>query len=473
MTVLDLLASDETTVLFSFDDPSGAVNPNAVKTTLMADLDVGTIEPSPSIFRTSQGASRIAEPVVDPVEMRFSFTASATTYANLATGLGVLARWLRDPPGPLRFVDGSVTRYYDLLGTTALPTLFRGQSAAGLVVDRFSSVGPIPIRLLRQPWTRGASVTTSAVTVPNDPATSTKVRVYPVTITGDLPTPAKIKVITDTTSRNITEVFIAHRARGGNASTFFSNYLSETGFAQLEASGRGWTVAFGSDTAGAVDANASPGSGTSVARCTYATLASQGSRVIASRTTNMDSLRGAWDVWLRCAASATALHRIWLLWRASSEVSYVQLDYVEHNATTTIYTDKKLGRIYIPEGAVPVAGLWLNVHAARISGSGNLDMDFLWLTPATQQGTVTAEAVMLANQSLLTDPTRSTVERLDTTGSYAATLDVTGEVPAVLEPGDNHLMLRGSTGALGTTYLESRLATTLTVSVTYSPRYAL
>jgi hypothetical protein len=688
MGVLDLLAADETTVLFSFDDPNGAVNPNAVKAKLMADLDVGTIEPSPSIFRTAQGASRIAEPVVDPVEMRFSFTASATTYANLATGLGVLARWLRDPPGPLRFTDGSVTNYYDLLGTTAMPTLFRGQSAAGLVVDRFSSVGPIPVTLLRQPWARKADVSVTGVTVPNDLATGTKVRVFPLTVQGDLPTKGQVRVQIGAVSRtlqtsaaaddiidctahgfqtgdpvvftaltggagltvgttyyvvttsfgantfrvatspsgaalgfttditagavelagSVHRILIASRARNSNAATYFSDYLSETGYLNCDASGRGWTITLGTETTSVADTEASGGN---MARCTHTTNPTvMARRIRATRTTLLDSLRGSWDVWLRCKPNNGGSHSMQLRWGPSTaDPAVYNNPVVSHDGTDTSgtvgYFEKNLGPINIPED-VTLGGLALEVWTTSVSASDALDMDTLWLVPRDRQGTVvvpggsqtvthgadlltpvtnpaggtagvvsgtylllntttnnagigaatgtvlpaglhqvtwrflvsgtstircvvrniTASADVVSvtktfgngersfqtlfvadgtsayqeqvddpgaanvfqvqsitrtfypalarNESARTDPARSTVDRLDTSGNVSGYLGNEGASMATLEPGDNHLMIRcDEVPLLGFAEGQNQLERTPTVSVIYPPRYAL
>lgn len=98
MRVLDLLAADETTVLFSFDNPTGVVNPNAVRTNLMADLDVGTIQDEISIFRTAAaGGLRIGGPKLPPVEMRFGAVLGLQSSAESRPGLG---SWPASPSVP-------------------------------------------------------------------------------------------------------------------------------------------------------------------------------------------------------------------------------------------------------------------------------------------------------------------------------------------------------------------------------------
>lgn len=396
MGLLDLLGPDETTVLFAFNDSTGASNPGTVKTKVGTAVDLATLGTELVVFRTTDaGGTRrgLGDP---PVDFTIPLLASATSYDNLVTGLGQLARWLRDPPGPLRWTVGSTVRYMDLLGTTQLPALLRGQNEAGLISTRFSSMGPIPITMLRQPWMRGAEVTSTPATVPNDPATSTKVRVYPVTIPGDLPTPAKVVVQMGATS-SVARVLIAHRAQGAQASTVMSDYLDETGFAQAEASGRGWTVTLGADTAGVVDANASPGSGTSAAETSYTSNpTTMATRVHLTRTTKMDSLRGSWDIYATIKASAAARHVLQVAWAPVAATNpATRGDEAVHDTSVLGtppafgYVAKKLGRLTIPETGA-LSGVTVDLLSRRESGTGTLRWDAIWFVPADRQATVVA-----------------------------------------------------------------------------------
>lgn len=71
-----------------------------------------------------------------------------------------------------------------------------------------------------------------------------------------------------------------------------------------------------------------------------------------------------------------------------------------------------------------------------------------------------------------TDPMRSQVDRLDSSSGLSGYLDIEGQVPCVLDPGDNHVMMRALEVPL-TLYDEgqSQLARILTASVSYFPRY--
>jgi hypothetical protein len=109
----------------------------------------------------------------------------------------------------------------------------------------------------------------------------------------------------------------------------------------------------------------------------------------------MDSLRGSWDVWIRCKAAAARDYRIQLRWGPSTAdpPAYVN-DEVSHNTAANGtpaafgYVELNLGRIFIPE-TVALSGLALEVWTRQASGTAqNLDLDLLWLVPAEQQGTI-------------------------------------------------------------------------------------
>jgi hypothetical protein len=388
--VLELLGPDQSTLLFDFAAPTGTGNPSSVITKLGSGLDMGTDEVQHRLVTSDIGATALGYSI-EPVEMLIPFTASATTDTNLWAGLGQLARYLLsasvDHPIYLKWTELAETRYIDVVGVRSLPQLLRGQNIGALAALRKNSMGPIPLRLLRQPWMRGPAVTSSSVTVPNDPATGTKVRVFPLTATGDLPTPGRVHVQMDTGS-TVERVLIGHRARKSRASSVFADYLSDSGFFQCEATNRTWTLFHDLNTSSVADA--SFGSGGNVARVTHATTPTvYNRRVRATRTTKIDSLRGAWDVWVRVKAAAARDFRLLLKWGPSTaDPPAFANDEVRHNTEANGtppafgYVELNLGRIYIPE-TVPLGGLALEIWTRQASGAAaNLDLDLVWLVPA-------------------------------------------------------------------------------------------
>jgi hypothetical protein len=393
MGVLQILASDQSTVLWDFADPTGAANPSTVATKLAAGIDMGTVEQELTVFRPGSFLTNTERP---PVEMTIPMMASAATDDALWAGLGQLGRYLAAAsvtnPVYLKWTELTEVRYIDVIGALNLPQLLRGQSLGAIAALRKSSLGPIPLRLLRQPWMRGPEETVTGVTVPNDPATGTKVRTYPLTVKGDLPTQGKVKVTMDTGSA-VERILIASRARGTRPSSYFADYLSDTGFLQAESTNRGWTIALGTNTSSVADANASGGN---VARVTHATNPTvYARRITATRTTKLDSLRGSWDVWVRVKAAGAKDYRLQLRWGPSTaDPPALVLDEVQHDTSvngtpgTFGYVELNLGRIYIPE-TVALGGLRLELWTRHTSAvSANLDADLFWLSPVSSQGTV-------------------------------------------------------------------------------------
>jgi hypothetical protein len=469
---LDIVDTDETTVLWSFNDQLGAVNPNAVRSKL-GPIDFGVRTEITTVEYPGSTGGQVSAYRDAVAAATLHFYPGAATADALATGLGVLTKLLaRGGVMIWQRSSGSALRYIDFLPSPRV-SLYRGQH----ITDLADLGDGVILEILMQPYLRGALVTTSAVNVPNDPATANG-RIYLVNaVTGDLPTPASINATMDTGS-NVERVHIAHRAQGTGAATALTDYVSETAFTQCEASGRGWTVSLGTDTAGATDANASPGSGTSVARCTYATAATMTQRMRITRTTKMDSLRGAWDPWVRMKASAASLTTHQLKWGPNAAGPVVTLGEVPHDtsaASSFGYVEKKLGTIHIPE-TVPLAGLALELWSRRDSGTGNIDYDYLFLTPHDEQGTVVSlVSGLVVNESAKTQPgARYTVDRIDVNGNVNGFLGVEGEIPSMLQPGNNHLVIRTEETPLAN-YTEHNILRTRTplVTVSYAPRYAL
>lgn len=619
-----LLGPDQSTVLFDFVSTTGSGNPNTMVTKLMTDVAVSIGDVSHRLaLRSTHGADLLGYDRV-PGEISFSFSGDTATDDGLWQGMGTLGKYLLsaavDHPIFLEWDETGTVFYYDIIGVLDLPQLLRGQPGGGLQSPRTRTLEPVPLRLLCQPWRRGASVTSSSDTVEDDPATGTPdgSRVYALTVTGDLPTPGKVRVQMDTGSA-VERVLIGHRALKSRASTFFSDYIADTAWFQCEATNRNWTITLSNDTAAAADgALASPATGNVVAQVSGAgsTVGQMVRRVRATRTAAMDSLRGDWEPYLRVKATAAARWRIRAYWGPSTaDPAPYGLDLKFHdtsaNGTPSAfgYVELPLGVFHIPQ-TVALSGMAFEIHASRVSGTGNLNMDLVWFppyptstvyipaegsevtldgaelaTPVTNPASGTAGVVdgtnlnldtttdnagwppaggsvlaagryvvtwkfelsggppsggtvravirnvtgssdtysatvsvtgsgvtthraffdangtstyqpqaddpstafisiqsikraftpaILVNESIRTDPSRYAVDRLDSSGNLSGYLGAEGQIPVLLQPGDNHLMLRADEIPLALyDENENKLDRDLTVTVTYDPRFAL
>ena len=319
----------------------------------------------------------------------------ATSEANLRLGIGRLTDLITRGGYFLRLVAGS-TRLLAFEPSSIQP--FSGKELElHDIYQQFAFRQGLDIKLVCQPYWEGPLVSVAGATVPMDPASGTPdvCRVFEFTASGDLPTRAKVRVQQDASSAT-QRIMIANRALGPNPSTDFSNYKADTGFVQLEATGRNWTATLDVDTTAQNDgADASPPSVTNVARVSYATVSDWARRVRVTRSTNLDSIRGTWDVWLRMKPSAVSTHEVKLLWGLATTNppafanESVTVEVPSSASNFAYYTEWNMGRITVPtDRNVTVGNLTFDIYSRRASGSGNLDLDFLWLTPANRVGTV-------------------------------------------------------------------------------------
>ena len=427
MGVLRLLGPDQSTLLFDFTAPTGTGNPSTVITKLGAELDLGTIVPSLDTDPRTYGVDLIGNST-SAVEMTVPFTASAASDDALWAGLGQLDRYLlsisRDHPLYLEWTELTSTLYYDVIGALSLVQLLRGQREAGIVAGRKSSLGMIPLRLLRQPWARGAAVTSSGVTVPNNPTTGTKGRVYPLTVTGDLPTPGRIRVQMDTGS-TVERVLIAHRAQKSRSSSLFADGLSDTYWFDCEATNRNWTIALGTDTSSQANADASGGNAARVTHNTNGNIMQR--RVSATRTTKLDSLRGQWTIWARVDAQSAGTFEVQARWGASTAdpaaVSNAVVTHDALSATTFGFVELNLGTFQLPE-SVALAGVRIEIWTRdTLNGADDLDIDFVWLSPATHATAVIpgATSSTTLGDALTTPPYKLTADSTWIAGSVSGT----------------------------------------------------
>lgn len=370
-----------TTVLWSFNDHGGTVNANGVKTRLSAlqfgtDTDIQTFDFSGD--RAGGVVVRRRDRIAPSSAVVYVAASSADVYA---TSLGLLNSLL-DDGGVMVWqpLTGSPLRYVDFLPSPRF-TGFNGHRP-----DLARDDQGLMISFLAQPYLSAATTTTTPTAVVNDPATG---RLLSVTVTGDLPTPVSVTSQMNAGSA-VQRVHLAHHAA---TSANIADLIAETAWAQLEASGRGWTRSGFVDATTATVADASPGSGTSVTRTSYATVPEMARRVRLTRTTKLNSLRGAWDVSVRVKASAASRHVLQLGWSpTTAEPAIFTNPPVTHDVTDATafgWVVKNLGSIYLPtDTSVSLGGLSLDFSSARTSGTGNLDWDYMDLTPRSGQGVV-------------------------------------------------------------------------------------
>lgn len=169
-----------------------------------------------------------------------------------------------------------------------------------------------------------------------------------------------------------------------------ADYLNGPFYAQAEANGNGWTLTAGTDTtlAGAADATASPGSGTTLARITHSTdPTTYNKRITWTRSTLLDSLRGTHRVFARVRPASTSKFRLQLNWSAGTITSETNDEFVldQTNNTAAVWVMCDLGTVDIPESITGIAMANLTLELSTRMGLGLsavvLDVDYIILVP--------------------------------------------------------------------------------------------
>lgn len=163
-TTLQIVDTDQTTVLFDFNDVTGANNANAGS--VQTQFGVGGAfalnapEPEQSIFSpTSSPGGRVVFSRDPLVRSSWRTRIRATSYDNLAAGIGELGRLLAQG-GILKYVpNGSANTYYIDFEPSPVPVLFSGtELEINQATVLFDTPQGVTISVLRQPYLRGAEL---------------------------------------------------------------------------------------------------------------------------------------------------------------------------------------------------------------------------------------------------------------------------------------------------------------------------
>ncbi len=486
MSVLRLVSPvDLTTVLFDFNDPTGASN-GGVATTLLDDafgLGGGASAAKGSTAMGVKPETLEFAPVNDPggqmlrrrYPLRsesFTFLAQAASVDVLRAGLANLANLLDTLPasGVLRFqpTGASAPRFVDAVSSPA-PVLFDATAARTLQVIANVAV-PVTVEIRRQPYDRTALVTQSAQVVPMDPA-SAGARTYRLTVAGEMPTPAQVQIFGDGGSALVWGLVGVHA--GADTADYVSSAAGVgTFFASADTSGNGWTVTLGSGVSAVADTAASGGA-TAQGSVAVGTTPTRFVRV--TRTTLLDSLRGEFEVWCRAQLGANQSAVLNLAWAPSlaNPAPFARPGVTFAANGTPAYQELRLGRFWLDEEAA-LAGLALEVQAYAAQAA-TLSIDSLFLVPVQAgAGVLTTPSGLPAlgyNASFLTDPEHALAWALDNTYAVSGPAHVAGPIPAWLPPGDVALYVAVQDQSAAQGGVVSTLSRTPTVRVSYYPRW--
>lgn len=195
ISTIQLVDTDLSTVLFDLHSADGSTNSSWGSVITKFGLG-GSFK-----VEAPHDAERFQHPSLDGAFTTFSRrglgtatwrqVVTASSEANLRLGVGRLTD-LVTRGGILRIVTGTTTRYLRFEPSPP-PKPFQGKELElHDIFQAFSFRQGLDIELACQPYWEGAEVTIGPTDVPNDPA-STNGRALSVSISGDLPTPVRVR----------------------------------------------------------------------------------------------------------------------------------------------------------------------------------------------------------------------------------------------------------------------------------------
>lgn len=299
-----------------------------------------------------------------------------TTNADaVATAKQSLFRQLNEPTNLLKFQPN-----------TTAPVFFRTlrSEATSVEVIGEGKTQYTVVNVLAEPYAVGLKVTSSSLTVTNDPAAANKPWVDLTGVTGDVPTPAVIKVQSGTSLASKTSVTAVRRHGTPSNATFFMQCESLT---------------LGTDTTLPGNDAAMSGAGSNYARVSFATNANAVDRLsgnFPSAGAQSIDQRGQYRVFVRCRASTStsSTFTIQMGWGQTTALYSQTTRTVSTSATTARLID--LGLFGFPIGNDPIVDGYTNteltmepvhirVKAARTAGTASLDLDYLIFVPADEE----------------------------------------------------------------------------------------
>lgn len=381
-----------------------------------------------------------------------------------ATQLQRLTRELDRPVNYLRWQPG-----------TGEPVFFR------LLRGEMSNVAFDPVTkrvlatLLAEPFAYGLRETLSPVTVYNDPAAPANGMYLDVTgVKGDLETPAFIESQTIVTTGSGVSLF-ATRRRGDPSTLPFVLQAEE--MTQV------------TDTTVQANDAAFSGAGSNWSQCTFATSAPMAVRLDLSELSGLwpavpsvDN-RGTYRVFIRVRRNNGTSNsvRLRMQWGVSGQ-RFIGDTISSWSSPSTQFALVDLGKLTLPTTAdpirvgvsgeeVPVRGLIaLEIEAERISGTSNLDIDYVMFVPA-DDGYLFYDhpSGSSSNHTTVVDGVNEAIYQLRTDEGAIANVEpimVGGRFP-MLSPGETNRLVF----ARMVNYGDDDIADTTDITVSYWPRY--
>jgi hypothetical protein len=386
---------------------------------------------------------------------------NASTADAAATALQALFRELDGPTNLIRWQPHGVTNpvFFRTFRTSAESVLRHGQPdnrRKTLTVNipaEYAGYG-----LLETP--------VSAVTVSTDPAAGSNGCFVDVTgVKGDVESPAIIRWPSAAIADDRQTVFAVRRRGTPSGAPFLF---------QAEA------LTQGTDTTTQANSADFSGSGNNWSRCTFTTATMQTRLSTLDLGTASVDLRGTYRVFLRYRRTSADAMNLRLFWGGDWQT--IGNDTVAAEGSTNALVMANLGLVSIPAGDDPVTdadgtelpasdSFVLRLQAERVSGTGNMDFDFLLLVPADDRFAVVGwdddSSSWTDHWILNADGTKASARDASGNVISAAAPFITSGLPMLSPNQTNRIYMLRSVRATDI----ASLTTVSPVSVSYYPRY--
>lgn len=390
--------------------------------------------------------------------LRMHLELVTSTQDLAAIQLQTLARELNRPTNILKYQPG-----------TTAPVFFRTFRSPDFVwtitKDSGSAYMSADVEIIAEPFAYGLLETpVSAATLATNPASANGNFLDVTGVKGDVESPALIRWPSSAVVAERESLFAVRRRGTPSAAPFL--FQAEAMTQSLDT------------TTQANDANFS-GAGNNYSRCTFATVATMQARLFTLDlgTASVD-LRGRYRVFARyrknTSGDAIGLR---IQWGTSSGEVTTNDTFATPNVATLVTAD--LGEIQIPGGWDPVTNFrdgvqvavtdtyYLEFQAARTSGSGTLDIDYLILVPADDRFGIVKWMEAGPDRWWL-DAHDNTVHARNSSDHIATSSPprLAGGLPMLAPNQTNRVYMVYEIASGLTTTL-----TTITVTISYFPRY--
>jgi hypothetical protein len=373
---------------------------NITNQTISASGEAHQFDIATGAVRTMTQATAAASASVGQV-WSCSFYARVTSSTMTNVQAQAVITWRTSAPADISTSSGTLvtlTPGFQRITLTATAPATTDRMVAGLQLDDTSATSATvqwknaSLELAAAP----TPFTVATETVSMDPAATGMAEYLPVYNPGDAWSPCEFIISAPDASTALTDIYMSRKSSMGQPGRALTDFLNGPFKAQAESSLNGWTVTLGTNVAAAAVGADASGAGSDVARINHATNPTVYSKKITwTRTTDLDSLRGEHDVWVRVKAVAAEVFTMQLRWGpGDSTPPPYTLDEVTHDASAATafgFVMVKLGRIRLPrEPGVTFGTLKLELWTHVGTADQDLDIDYLDFMPCEAQVHISA-----------------------------------------------------------------------------------